>query len=63
MSSPAHYYLTLTEAAAIAYPKGWRRPPVDEIDQQRAAEAREDGRREAAEYTATGHTDNDWGSL
>lgn len=38
------YWLTLTEAAAIAYPRGWRKPLVDEIDQQRAIEARESRR-------------------
>lgn len=54
MNAAARYYLTLTEAAAIAYPKGWRLPPTNEIDQQRAAECKEDARREYDSYTAEG---------
>lgn len=41
--------LTLDEAyelTRLSYPKGWRMPPTDEIDQQRALEAKEDACRE-----------------
>jgi hypothetical protein len=37
------------EVTSAAYPKGWRLPPTNEIDQQRAAEAVEDRRREDSE--------------
>lgn len=37
------------ELTRLAYPKGWRLPPANEIDQQRAAEAAEDRRREDSE--------------
>ncbi len=49
--------LTLVEAYEVtsaAYPKGWRLPPTDEIDQQRALEAAEDWKREADEYKSEG---------
>jgi hypothetical protein len=64
MSARLKGWLDIEQAARIAYklPLGWRMPPTDEIEQQRATEAREDARREADEYTATGHTDNDWES-
>jgi len=44
--------MTLQEAyelTRLAYPKGWRMPPTNEIDQQRAAEAIEDRLREDSE--------------
>lgn len=44
--------LTLDEAyelTRLAYPKGWRLPPTNEIEAQRAAEAAEDRRREDSE--------------
>lgn len=46
--------LTLVDAYEVtraAYPKGWRLPPTNEIDQQRALEAKEDARREADELS------------
>lgn len=52
----ARYYLTLTEAAAIAYPKGWRQPVVDEI----AAQDEREERRRDAERPAFSNTDNYW---
>jgi len=44
--------LTLDEAyelTRLAYPKGWRMPPTNEIDQQRALSDAEDRRREDSE--------------
>jgi hypothetical protein len=41
--------LTLVDAyevTRLASPRGWRLPPVDEIERQRALEAREDQRRD-----------------
>lgn len=59
----ARVNLSIEDAADIAYatlPKGWRQPPTNEIDQQRAAEAVEDSRREADEYTADGSGATNW---
>lgn len=41
-------WLDIKRAADIAYANlpGWRMPPVDEIERQRALEAREDQRRD-----------------
>jgi hypothetical protein len=46
MNARVKFYVDIEDAARIAYPPGWRLPPVGEIEQQRAAEAREDQRRE-----------------
>lgn len=44
----AKQWLDIKAAADIAYANlpGWRRPPTDEIERQRALEAREDQRRD-----------------
>lgn len=45
-------YIDLNEAyelTRLAYPKGWRLPPTNEIDAQRALEAVEGRRREDSE--------------
>lgn len=44
----AKQWLDIKAAADIAYANlpGWRRPPMDEIERQRAQEAREDQRRD-----------------
>lgn len=44
MNARVKFYLDIRDAARIAYPPGWRLPPTDEIEIQRAAEAREDQR-------------------
>lgn len=46
MNARPKFYLDIEDAARIAYPKGWRLPPTDEIERQRALEAREDQRRD-----------------
>lgn len=53
MNARLKFYLDIEAAARIAYPTGWRWPPVNEIDQQRAIESREDQRREDDSYTAS----------
>lgn len=59
----AHYYLTLSRAAEIAYealPKGWRQQPV--VDEIAALDEREERRRDA-EHPGASNTDNHWGSI
>ena len=46
MNARPKFYLDIEDAARIAYLKGWRLPPTDEIERQRALEAREDQRRD-----------------
>lgn len=46
MNARPKFYLDIEDAAFVMYPKGWRKPPTDEIDRQRATEAREDQRRD-----------------
>lgn len=59
----ARVKLSIEDAADIVYatwPKGWCPPPSNEIDQQRAAECREEWKREADEYSADGSGSINW---
>lgn len=46
MNARPKFYLDIEDAVFVMYPRGWRTPPTDEIERQRALEAREDQRRD-----------------